>query len=263
LFGAYVRHLLNQELKRPQSQDRLELIHGDVVGLETIGCQARLQIGRGKRVDADIVVLAIGNFPPEAPPVADPAFYDSAFYRPDPWAANAFADLDADAPVLMIGTGLTMVDAVISLLGLGHRGAIHAVSRRGLLPCRHGGEPFVAPGQTDPFPTSLTTLTRFLRRESRRAKAGGGSWHQVVDQLRPFSQDLWSEMSMPDRARFLRHLRPWWDIHRHRLAPAVAARIDGATASGQLRIDAGASGRFAPLRIMSRSIIGPAAPAPW
>jgi uncharacterized NAD(P)/FAD-binding protein YdhS len=61
----------------------------------------------------------------------------------------------------------------------------------------------------------------------------------VIDQLRPFTQDVWTGMSLADRKRFLRHLRPWWDIHRHRLPPSVAARLDAALLSGQLQTDAG------------------------
>jgi uncharacterized NAD(P)/FAD-binding protein YdhS len=238
LFGEYIRHHLNHELKRSQSKDRLELVRGDVVGLERAGDGFTLRIASGKAVDADLVVLATGNFPPEAPPIADKSFYDSALYRPDPWAANAFTELDPHDPILLIGTGLTMVDAVISLLDRGHLGPIHAVSRRGLLPLRHGGAIPPTPNQK-PLPTSVTALARFLREESARAMAEGATWHPVVDQLRPFTQDVWGAMSMEDRKRFLRHLRPWWDIHRHRLPPEVAGRVHGAIDAGQLRIDAG------------------------
>ncbi len=247
LFGAYIRHLLNRELKRPQSQDRLELVRGDVVGMESVGDGFTLRIGRGRSLAADMVVLATGNFPPEVPPVADPSFYDCALYRPDPWDAAAFADLDPADSVLTIGTGLTMVDAVVSLLDRGHKGTIHAVSRRGLLPLCHDLDapaPVAAPGRS--FPTEINALTRLLREEGNRAIAEGLTWQPVVDQLRPFMQDVWAEMPLKDRARFLRHLRPWWDIHRHRLAPAVARRIDDAMTAGQLRLDAG---RFRDFRI--------------
>jgi uncharacterized NAD(P)/FAD-binding protein YdhS len=239
LFGEYVRHHLNQELKRSKSKDRLELVRGDVCRIEKNGQGFALEIGRGKSVDADLVVLATGNFPPEAPAVADTSFYDTALYRPDPWASNVFTGLDSTDPVLLIGTGLTMVDAVISLLDLGHAGPIHAVSRRGLLPLRHSSQAAAPSPATRSLPTSVTALVQFLREESRRAVAEGVTWQPVVDRLRPFTQDVWGAMSIQDRARFLRHLRPWWDVHRHRLAPAVAARIDGAIASGQLKIDAG------------------------
>jgi uncharacterized NAD(P)/FAD-binding protein YdhS len=143
--------------------------------------------------------------------------------------------LDPDAPVLLLGTGLTMVDATISLLDQGHRGPIYALSRRGLIPRRHAAVPMHATEHA-PFPTSVTALARFLRRETRRATASGSGWQPIIDELRPFTVDVWQTMSLPDRRRFLRHLRPWWDVHRHRMAAEVADRIDAARASGQLRI---------------------------
>jgi uncharacterized NAD(P)/FAD-binding protein YdhS len=139
---------------------------------------------------------------------------------------------------LLIGTGLTTVDAVISLLDQGHTGPIHALSRRGLLPRRHASVPRPPPEHA-PFPTSLAALTRFMRRETARATAQGSGWQPIVDELRPFTVDVWQSMSLPDRRRFLRHLRPWWDVHRHRMAGPVADRIDAARESGQLRVSVG------------------------
>ena len=185
-------------------------------------------------------MLATGNFPPEPPPSAEPAFLNGPLYRPDPWAPEALSGLDADAPVLLVGTGLTAVDVVVSLLDAGHRGPIHALSRRGLLPRRHGGTGGArAAARVGSLPPTLLELLRALRAEARRAEAAGGSWHSLVDRLRPFTQDVWQSLSPGDKARFLRHLRPWWDVHRHRVAGPVANRIEAARSSGQLRIHAG------------------------
>ena len=237
LFGAYVRALLNDEIKRAP-RDRLELVRGDIQTIDPAARPMLLRLDRDRSVEADLAVLAIGNFPPEPMPVADPSFYDTPLYRADPWAPDAFSGLDPASPVLLIGTGLTMADAAISLLDQGHTGAIHALSRRGLLPRRHASVPLPL-GEAPPFPTTLTALTRFLRREAARAVAQGSGWQPIVDELRPFTVDVWQAMSADDRKRFLRHLRPWWDVHRHRMAAAVADRIDAARASFQLRIRAG------------------------
>ena len=236
-FGAYIRHLLNEELKRPDSGDRLELVRGDVCDVDDPGPGAlRLRLDRDRVVEADIAVLALGNFPPEPPPVAcSTGFFDTPFYKADPWAPDALAGLDPADPVLLIGTGLTTIDAVVTLLDGGHTGPIHAVSRRGLLPHAHGAAPVTRPaGHDDGYPTSITALARALR-----TRSAGDNWHAVVDGLRPFTTDVWQAMTPDDRRRFLRHMRPWWDVHRHRLPQAVAARIAAACSAGQLRIDAG------------------------
>ena len=240
LFGAYVRNLLNEELKRPGIGDRFDLLHGNVQSIEECGPSLVLDLGPDRALEADIVVLAIGNFPPAPIPIADMGFYDSPYYRTDPWSPACFSDLDPVAPVLLVGTGLTMMDAVISLTDQGHVGPIHAISRRGLLPRRHAAGP-VHPASHSAWslPSRIAALTRLVRADANRAVAEGGSWQPVMDGLRPFTQDIWQAMPLAERQRFLRHLRPWWDAHRHRMAPDVAERIAAAQANGQLRIRAG------------------------
>jgi uncharacterized NAD(P)/FAD-binding protein YdhS len=234
LFGAYIRALLNEEIKR-SGRERLELVKGDVTALDRTAHPLKLTLDRGRTIEADMAVLAMGNFPPEPMPVANPAFYDTPFYRPDPWAPDAVTELDPEAAVLLVGTGLTTMDAVMSLLDQGHRGPIYALSRRGLLPRRHAGVPMPA-FDPEPYPTGVNALTRFLRMEAARAAEEGSGWQPVIDALRPFTVDLWQAMPLHDRKRFLRHMRPWWDVHRHRMASHVADRIDAARASGQFRV---------------------------
>ncbi len=237
-FGRYIRHLLNQEMKLDRGNE-LELVRGVALGMETSARGITISLDRDRQVEADLAVLAVGNFPPEAPPVADPSFYDGPLYHADPWAPDTLAELDPEVPVLLIGTGLTMADTVISLLDQGHSGPIVALSRRGLLPQRHGGGPPGDPGDMPPFPAELNALSRQLRLCSRRSMEAGGTWQAIIDQLRPFTADVWQTMSLTDRQRFLRHLRPWWDTHRHRLSGEVATRIATARSSGQLSVKAG------------------------
>jgi uncharacterized NAD(P)/FAD-binding protein YdhS len=237
LFGAYIRDLLHDGL-RQRSSAQLELVHGSVTSITQEPHGQRLHIDSGHHVATDIAVLALGNFTPEPFPVADTMFYDPTLYCPDPWSPTAFAGLDPAAPVLLIGAGLTMVDAVISLLDQNHVGPINAISRRGLLPRSHTSVA-APPREPTAYPRGVRALARFLHEEAERAVATGGTWQSVIDGLRPITQDIWSTMSAGDRQCFLRHLRTWWDVHRHRIAAAVAARVEAAQASGQLRIRAG------------------------
>jgi uncharacterized NAD(P)/FAD-binding protein YdhS len=239
IFGAYIRNLLKQELRRPENADRLHLLHGDVLELNDEGDRQVLSLDRGRTVTVDMTVLAIGNFPPEAPPGVEHDFLDGNCYRADPWAPETLSNLSSTAPVLLIGTGLTTVDLVMSLLDQGHTGQIHALSRRGLLPRQHDMAAGTPPPIPRSLPTHLVTLTHYLRQRARSAKTTGCSWQPIVDELRPFTVDVWTAFSQEERQRFLRHLRPWWDVHRHRIAPAVAARIEQARASGQFQIHAG------------------------
>ena len=169
----------------------------------------------------------------------DAALRRSRRWRPDPWASDALRGLDPTAAVLLLGTGLTMVDCTVSLLAQGHAGPIHALSRRGLLPLAHTVRPAAVPQPPPAWPAGLRALTRTVRQQARDAVAAGQPWQAAVDALRPVTQELWQTATPEDRARFLRHVRPWWDVHRHRMAPAVATQIEGALARGQLRVHAG------------------------
>jgi uncharacterized NAD(P)/FAD-binding protein YdhS len=141
--------------------------------------------------------------------------------------------------VLLTGTGLTMVDVAMSLLDQGHTGPILALSRRGLLPRPHKPSAAMSDGAAQAFPTSSLQMLRLLRQEARRAEAEGGSWPPIIDELRPFARDVWQAMSLAEKARFLRHARPWWEVHRHRMPPAVAERIAHARGEGRLKVQAG------------------------
>ncbi|GAB0117652.1 FAD/NAD(P)-binding protein [Acidisoma sp. 7E03] len=240
VFGRYVEDLLESERRAAVFCGRLELLQNDVTDIAPQPGGVVLSFSEGPPREVDRVVLAVGNFPPSPPPVTSPGFYDTTFYSPDPWAPELTADLDPDTPVLLIGTGLTMVDTAISLLDQAHRGPIIALSRRGLLPQTHLlGPNATALPEGEQFPTRLNHLARFLRHRAHAARTAGGSWHAVIDELRPLTTDIWQAMSVEDRRRFLRHLRPWWDTHRHRLAGPVAARIAEARHRGQLSIRAG------------------------
>jgi uncharacterized NAD(P)/FAD-binding protein YdhS len=237
VFGDYIRYHLNEEFRRAAGRGgRLVLTRGEVRDLRTSRGGIVLDLDRERRLEVDFAVLAVGNFPPEPPAIADPSFYDCDGYRPDPWAPDALSDLDPDAPVLLIGTGLTMVDTAISLFDRGHTGPIRALSRRGLLPRRHGtGTATAAVALIErPLPITAVGLTRLLREEIEELAGQGRDWRAVIDGLRPATQDIWQAMPVNEKARFIRHLRPWWEVHRHRVPPAVSDRIEAAITRGQL-----------------------------
>jgi uncharacterized NAD(P)/FAD-binding protein YdhS len=232
--------LLTSEMRSAVHCGRVDLMRGDITDIDARSGGLTLNLADGSALPVDRAVLAIGNFPPSPPPVADPSFYDTAAYRPDPWAQDLLDGLDDRAPVLLIGTGLTMIDTVVSLLDSGHKGPIIALSRRGLLPHNHlKGPSTTGLPENEHLPTRVNALARFLRARSLKAGAAGGCWQAVIDELRPLTTDIWQTMTAADRTRFLRHLRPWWDTHRHRVSGPVAARIAQTRESGQLTILAG------------------------
>jgi uncharacterized NAD(P)/FAD-binding protein YdhS len=127
-----------------------------------------------------------------------------------------------------------MIDVALSLEAAGHRGSIVALSRRGQIPRAHA-EFTAAPVSPDDVPRgNLLRLWRWLRKRS--AQVG---WRAAVDSLRPHSHLLWQSLDLEQQRRFLRHARPWWDVHRHRIAPEVAETIHRMIAEGRLHVIAG------------------------
>jgi uncharacterized NAD(P)/FAD-binding protein YdhS len=232
LYGRYIQSLLADQLGAEDGNRNLYLFPDEAVDLELGADGAVIQMSGGRPVKVDAVVLAVGNFPPQVPSGAQ-ALAGSPAYVANPWDYEATRAISHDAALLVIGTGLTMVDFVLNMLDRGHRGPIHAVSRRGLLPHRHAPSPPPVPWVHE---ADLPLSKQILKMRNAVATQ---DWRAVFDGVRPYTQGWWSDLSIEQRKRFLRHLRPWWDIHRHRMAPQVARRIDEAIGRGALSVLAG------------------------
>lgn len=225
LYGQYISELIAPYLG---DGGRLETLRGEGRKLEIEPESVRIGLGDGRMLTGDIAVLATGH---------DEMKRDGPACYVNPWESPSAAGVDRDAAVLIRGTGLTMVDYVVSLRANGHRGPIYAMSRRGLLPQVHRPVHALELDRRDvPFGASLVTLWRWLRGLVKATVAEGGDWRSAVDGIRPYTWELWQRLPFDSKQRFLRHARAWWEVHRHRMAPEVAAEIDDAIASGQLRI---------------------------
>jgi len=233
-YGAYIQERLRRVALTQAAADRLDLVHDAATAIREHKGGFELDLAMGRRLHADAVVLATGNAPPSRSILPDPSFADHHRYVGDPWAPGAFEAIEPDAPVLLLGSGPTMVDVMASLDAQGQRGPVLALSRRGLRPQRHAMTPPIkAPWRRAPGERLSVSLGRF-----RRAAADSGDWRGLFDALRAGTQTEWQAMPLIDRQRFLRRLRPFWDIHRHRLAPVMADRLD-AWLGARLRIEAG------------------------
>lgn len=240
-YGRYLQELLVQAATGPGAVGRLVLVADDAVSLvplaDATGFALVTGVGRTYRIDA--AVLAVGNFPPDPPAGVAPALLRSSRFHTDPWASGALDRVQPDDPVLLLGTSLTMIDVAISLTDRGHKGPILALSRRGLLPRRHADPGHPLPPPPPPLNPSLAGSLRAVRAAVRASVAAGGGWHEVIDSLRAGTARYWHDLPEEAKRRFVRHLRPWWDVHRHRLAPTIALRIQEMMAQGRLSVVAG------------------------
>ena len=239
LFGRYLSAVLHDAQQSANADVSLRQVTGEVV--DVIDEPERVVILEdGEHIDADVVVLALGNLPGEYPIRDALPIYQTPRYMHVPWLMGAVESIKPDDDVLLVGAGLTAVDIVLQLDAQGHRGKIHALSRRGLRPRSHSAtasyEGFL---QNRPMPDTIRGTVRLVREEIERAREKGIDWRAVLDSMRPFTQALWKGFSIADRARFMRHVRPFWDTHRHRLAPVVAKRIEQIERAGGVSYYAG------------------------
>lgn len=224
LYRDYLASLLAPHF----AQGRLARLRATAVGIDEDTACVFARFPDGGRLAGDKLVIATGNEGPSLPP---------ARWRYDGWRNSRAPELSADAAVVMIGTGLTMIDWALSLLNKGHRGPIAAISPHGLVAHAHRPIRAITISAADvPFGKPLHVLTHWIRTEVEKVEAAGGDWRSVIDALRPHTQRLWQALSTVDKRRFLRHARPWWDQHRHRIAPSAAEAIAAARNRGQLTI---------------------------
>jgi uncharacterized NAD(P)/FAD-binding protein YdhS len=231
-YGEYLSSILNEA----RATGLVKLVASGARNAERSGTGWTVSLADGSRVLGQALVLAQGN-QPSAPPSLARGLPPELFVN-DPWSAAGRKAIVKGAgsggDVLLIGTGLTMVDMVLSLDEARLRGRITALSRRGLIPRAHA-EHGVSPVTLEEVPRgSLKRLWRWLL--NRGAAVG---WRAAVDSLRPHSHAIWQGLDQAQQRRFLRHVRPWWDVHRHRIAPEVAGRIRRLVQLGQLEIVAG------------------------
>ncbi len=234
LYRDYLADLIDPLLR----SGRLRRVEAEATGVKTVPDGVEIACSDGSVVGGDAVVVATGNEGPSLPP--------------EPWRHEGWGDpgpcrVPNDAAVVVVGTGLTMVDRVLWLLHDGHRGPITAISRHGLLPQAHGpGTPLPLSAEDVPFGAKLTQFMAWIRARAAAAEQEGLGWRNAFDGLRPHTQALWAYLPESERRQFLRHAKPLWDLHRHRIAPQASLRLAEARARGQFRVLAGRVQTFTP-----------------
>jgi len=239
VFGDYVHAQISPLIK----SGRIEHLRTRVAGVERTGGRWRIDGEGGSTVEADYVVIATSHPAPAAPkPLA--AFLEGhPRFVADATRPGALKSVRPDDSVLVVGNGLTSADVIAALVDGGHKGPISAISRRGLRSRGH------APKIQEPFGDFTTRPTRSVRLLSKRIREAirdaaifDLSWHAVIDAVRAQGRQIWTNLPVEERKRLVRHLRPFWDVHRFRIAPQVEASVNGAIASGQLDVLAASVG---------------------
>lgn len=251
-YGRYLRAILAEALTpgADGSPSRLRLIHDEAAALSREGAGWRLRLASGADHGLDIAILALGNLEPARPAGLQEAVVEAGRYIADPWRGAAHLPAEAKR-ILLIGSSLTMVDAALTHARPDRR--FLALSRRGLLPRAHQTGDLTLPGQT------YAGSPREVLRQARQS-ALSSDWRAVTDDLRRSARRLWRAWSRAERRRFLTHLRPIWDVHRHRLAPTVANRMHAMIAAGELSVEAG---RIVRMELVDNRVLVTLKPRGW
>jgi uncharacterized NAD(P)/FAD-binding protein YdhS len=260
MYGEYLQEVLDEAERTASAGVTLRRVFGEVTGIERGEGEKplRVQIAGSLPVPADRVVLALGNPPSAVHPWARGLLHHPAYFH-SPWSVPR--SFSAGHSVLIVGSGLTMVDVALALsLEGGEMPLVRTISRHGLLPLGQTiFRPKAVQGDGDFLLSSALSIRRLLamsRALSEQVEKMGGDWREVVTFIRHLAPDLWRRLPEGERRRFLRHVQSYWDVHRHRVPPNMAARIDHMRRSGRLNVHAGRIHELVPegdeLRVMWR-----------
>jgi uncharacterized NAD(P)/FAD-binding protein YdhS len=233
LYGRYAEHVLSRAhggIGGPS----LKRVRDDAVACRRDGDAWSITLSSGRVIAADQVVLALGNTRSKPPAVIE----SSGVLLADPWDQRGLAGIPR-GDVLLLGAGLTMIDVALALAKRRKRGVIYALSRRGQVPRGHLSDAKPAPPAAVDLPLGLSEALFVLRKQAEAGAARGEPWQYTIDRLRARTPELWRRLSVEQQARFLRHARVWWDVHRHRAAPEIATQVEALREEGRLKVLAG------------------------
>lgn len=234
-YGRYIETVLRRSQRRAAFGGGLQRVRGDAIACRAGSGWWHVTLASGRTLEANGVVFALGNQPLAAPS----AFANTGVAALDPWDADKLKRIGA-GDVLLLGAGLTMIDVALSLATRRRTGAIYALSRRGQTPRMHLDPPRAPASAASPqLSPNLSDALHAFRGEVRAMAERGEPWQLAIDRMRAATPTLWRSLSLEQQRRFLRHLRVWWDVHRHRAAPEIAERAEALRRDGKLRVMAG------------------------
>lgn len=235
IFGDYV--IENLDRVHREAAGRFQIRIDEAISVLDFGAKKTVVLSSGTALHADHVILALGNFPPaDLFEESDPVRQDSRYYT-NPWSDKVYSHIRGDENIMLVGTGLTAVDVVLGLYQRKFGGKITMLSRRGRLPLPHD---LSAPPVSVQLPEDRSPRSIFLWLRALMRSMPGTPWPAIMDGLRPHISGIWSGWSVEEKRYFMRRLRPFWEVARHRI-PANSSRIlSSMIDSGQLSLERGA-----------------------
>ena len=220
LYGEYIEQVWKTALVNKPAYVELNCIDDKAVDVEVGDDLVVVLLQSGKQINATKLVIATGNSEPRDPLIPNAAFYASKAYFRNSWKGESVEANKPGKDVLIIGSGLTMVDTILGLLEKGFTGKIYSLSPHGfgILPHRHGGMKYTGLEKELKEPYQLDELVRLAHRHIRIVRKLGLSAEPIIDSLRPYTQKIWQSLSLKERKYLMSsRLRHLWGVARHRL----------------------------------------------
>jgi uncharacterized NAD(P)/FAD-binding protein YdhS len=251
LYGQYLESLMHEYVNGSRSNGvSIRYVEGEAVDVENVTSdEAQVVLQDGQRILAHKIVLATGN---EAP-AGLPGFSAADVARHPGWVANPWvdwsthlADADPGQDVVLLGTGLTCVDIMLTLLRQNWRGSITAVSRHALLPMPHFAAEESMEGTEDwpPAGVELTSLTlqellALFSEHAARVKAAGGHPARLIGKINPQATSLWQNFDLADKQLFVSRYATRYKNLRQHIAPSLHAELQQAVVHEKINVARG------------------------
>lgn len=237
IFGEYLNSVIHEAQEKKHARVKLNVFEDDAVDIEIEDGKAHVTLASGEHLYSENVVLAFGNFLPPQPNVSDLSFTEHPKYFRSPWREGVFESIGDEDAVLIIGTGLSMVDVVLKLAYSDHAGKIQAISTRGLLPAVHKlGHTYDSFADELRPMSRITDILKSVRRHIKKAESQGSDWRAVIDSLRPVTQEVWLNLPISEKRYFMQHLSRYWNVARHRMPAEAADVLERLQSEGRLEI---------------------------
>ena len=242
IYGDYICALVLQHLLSPGGMTPVasDVVIGEAVDIEPADLGCLVHLADGSTLEADRVVLATGNEPPASLPGAE-SLVGHRSWVPNPWQRWEQRLPQEDAGIVILGTGLSTVDVILTLRTTGWTGRIDAVSRHGWFPHSHFrgiAYPEFPPPDVDLSALRLDELRALVEQHCAALRERNADPAIIVDKLRSYTQRIWGGFTHEERADFVNEDAARWSVHRHRIAPEIHGELTEAERTGQLHVHA-------------------------
>lgn len=240
LFGDFIQAQVGARIDAARRAGRSFRIHPgsarEVMARAEGGYAVR--VGADRWLDVSQVVLAIGSLSQRPLRTVSTTALAGGAYELDPWRLDRHPK--PPRRVVVIGTGLTAIDTLLSAAARWPHAELLAVSRHGLWPFTHSALPLGPYSRQQELNQALlasdgpAAMLRLVRQAM--ANAPDTDWRSIIDGMRPINALLWQRMRHAQRRQFLRHARWIWEAARHRMAPASGEAIYQLQEEGRLQV---------------------------